>query len=208
LAKARFPTRRGVCTDFRAIPGNGRDAAGSADSPATSRGFLALSCEFAAIPEEEPVSRRLKQAAVVFVVIFAAAQLIRPERANPAIDPSRTIQAHVGTASGLAAVLDRACRDCHSNETVWPWYTHIAPLSWLMAAGVKKGREAVNFSEWGAYLPEQRRILLALSCQDASEGKMPGPYARLRPKTRLSAQDVETICAAARQAEAHTAGSR
>jgi hypothetical protein len=57
-----------------------------------------------------------------------------------------------------------------------------------------------------AYSPEQQRIFLALSCQDASEGKMPGPYARLRPQTGLSAQDVATICAAARQAEAHPAG--
>jgi Haem-binding domain len=147
------------------------------------------------------MGRRVKQAAVVFVIVFAAAQLVRPERANPATDGSRTIQAHVGT-TGLVAVLDRACRDCHSNATVWPWYTHIAPVSWLMAYGVTKGRQAVNFSEWAAYSSEQQRILLALSCQDASEGKMPGPYTRLHPEMRLSAQDIETICAAARQAEA------
>ena len=66
------------------------------------------------------MSRRLKQVAVVFVVVFAAAQLIRPERANPTTDSNRTIQAHAGTASRLAAVLDRACGDCHSNKTVWP----------------------------------------------------------------------------------------
>jgi hypothetical protein len=154
------------------------------------------------------MSRRLKQAAVVFIVVFAAAQLVRPERTNPATDVSRTIQAHVGTASGLVAVLDRACGDCHSNGTVWPWYTKIAPASWLMAYGVTQGRKAVNFSEWAAYPPEQQRILLALSCQDASEGKMPGPYTKLRPETRLSAQDVETICAAARRAEASAADGR
>ena len=144
------------------------------------------------------MSRWLKQGGVVFVVIFAAAQLIRPERANPPTDVSRTIQARVGTASGLVAVLDRSCRDCHSNGTVWPWYTHIAPVSWLMASGVAKGRQAVNFSEWAAYSPEQQRMLLAVSCDDVKSGKMPGPYTRLRPETRLSAADVETICAAAR----------
>jgi hypothetical protein len=148
------------------------------------------------------MSRRLKQAAVIFVVLFAAAQLIRPERANPPTHAGRTIQAHVGTASGLVAVLDRACGDCHSNATVWPWYTQIAPASWLMAYAVTKGREAVNFSEWDSYPPDQRRMLLVLSCRDASEGKMPGPYTLVRPDARLSAQDVETICAAARQAEA------
>lgn len=142
------------------------------------------------------MGRRLKQAAVVFVVVCAAAQLVRPERANPATDASRTIQAHVGTASGLVAVLARACRDCHSNATVWPWYTQIAPLSWLMAYGVREGRNAVNFSEWAAYPPERQRQLLIESCRDASAGKMPGSYTLLHPETRLSAQDIETICAA------------
>ena len=154
------------------------------------------------------MNRRLKQAVLVFIVVFAAAQLIRPERANPATDVSRTIEAHVGPASGLAAVLDRACRDCHSNGTVWPWYTQIAPLSWLMAYGVTKGRKAVNFSEWAAYQPELQRAMLVASCQDVSEGKMPGPYTLLHPETRLSARDLETICAAARQAEANAADRR
>jgi Haem-binding domain len=147
------------------------------------------------------VTRRLKQA-VVFLVVFAAAQLVRPERANPATDVSRTIQAHMGTANGLVAVLDRACRDCHSNATVWPWYTQIAPASWLMAYGVTKGRKAVNFSDWAAYSAEQQRLLLAVSCDDVRSGKMPGPYTLLHPETRLSARDIETICAATRRAEA------
>jgi Haem-binding domain len=148
--------------------------------------------------------RRVKQAVVVFVVVFAAAQLFRPGRANPATDASRTIQAHAGTASGLVSVLDRACRDCHSNETVWPWYTQVAPVSWLMAYVVAEGRKAVNFSDWAAYSPSQQQTLLAVSCDDAMSGKMPGPYTLLHPEMQLSAQDVETVCAAARQAEAHT----
>ena len=152
------------------------------------------------------MSRRLKQAAVVFVIVFAVAQLVRPDRTNPATDACRTIHAHVGTTSGLVAVLDRACRDCHSNGTVWPWYTRVAPLSWAMAYGVTAGRKAVNFSEWAAYQPERQRRLLMESCQDASKGKMPGPWTLLHPEAKLSTQDVETICAAARQVE--TAAAR
>jgi hypothetical protein len=150
------------------------------------------------------VSKRLKQAALVFVVLLAAAQFVRPERANPAIDPNHTIQAQMGTASGVVAVLDRACSDCHSNMTVWPWYTQVAPLSWLMAYGVKEGRRAVNFSEWTAYQPDRQRALLVDACRDVSTGKMPGAYTVLHPDMRLSTQDIETICAASRQAEAHT----
>jgi hypothetical protein len=143
------------------------------------------------------MSRRMRQAAVAFVVVFAAAQLVRPDRRNPPTDATRTIQAHAG-ASRLGAVLDRACRDCHTNATVWPRYTEVAPLSWLMAYGVTKGREAVNFSEWGAYSPDAQRTLLQASCEDVSEGKMPGAYTWLHPETRLSAHDIETICTAAR----------
>src|SRR5512143_2772411 len=151
------------------------------------------------------MSKRLKQAAVVFVAVFAAAQLVRPERANPPTDVNRTIQSHMGTTNGVAAVVDRACRDCHTNATVWPAYTQVAPLSWLMAYAVTEGRKTVNFSDWAAYMPEQQRNLLAQSCQDMTEGKMPGAYTLLRPETRLSVQDIETVCTAARQAETNAA---
>lgn len=145
---------------------------------------------------------RLKKIAVAFVVVFAAAQLVRPGRANPSTDVSRSIQAQMGTASPLVAVVDRACRDCHSNATVWPWYTQIAPLSWLMASGVKEGRRVLNFSEWAGYPPERQRELLAASCRAVTDGKMPGVYSLLRRETRLSTQDVQTICQAAHQAPA------
>jgi len=148
------------------------------------------------------VSRRLKQAAIVLIVLFAAAQVVRPGRANPPTDPSRTIRAHAGMAAGVADVLDRSCGDCHSNATVWPWYTEIAPLSWLMVYGVREGRRTVNFSEWAAYPPDSQRTLLSASCKDAKTGKMPGSYTLLHPEMRLSAQDVETICAASPRAEA------
>jgi hypothetical protein len=61
-----------------------------------------------------------------------------PVLAEPSWDSAET--------RGLA---QRACYDCHSNETVWPWYSHIAPVSWLVQNHVDEGREYLNFSEWG-----------------------------------------------------------
>lgn len=145
------------------------------------------------------MSRRLKQVALGVLVVVVAAQLIRPNRANPPTDESRTLQAQVGTASGLVAVLDRSCGDCHSNNTVWPWYTEIAPLSWLMAYAVNEGRKVVNFSEWTAYTADQQQTLLAQSCGAASQRTMPGAYTWVRPATKLSPQDIEVICAAPSQ---------
>jgi len=145
------------------------------------------------------MSNRLRQAAVAVVILFAGAQLFSPDRTNPPTDPSRTLAAHAGTPTGLAAVVHRSCGDCHSNATTWPWYAKIAPLSWAMAYGVKSGRKALNFSEWAGYSPEQQRSLLTASCSDASHGKMPdGFWTFLHPDARLDARDIETICAAAR----------
>ncbi len=143
--------------------------------------------------------RRLGVAVAVCVALFAAAQLVRPGRAIPATDPAHTIDSQLGAASVLPTVLNRSCGDCHSNATAWPAYTRIAPLSWVVARAEAEGRKAVNFSEWTGYSPERRRALLIRSCEDASTGKMPVEvYLRLRPEARLSARDVETICAASR----------
>jgi hypothetical protein len=151
---------------------------------------------------------KVLRASVAFVVAFlVAAQFVRPNRANPPIDASHTIRAQVGSTTGLADVLDRSCNDCHSNESVWPRAARIAPLSWVMAYAVREGRKAVNFSEWSTYSPTEQRTLLDASCADASSGKMPSVYTWVRPETRLSTQDIETICAAARKSEANAASS-
>jgi len=147
------------------------------------------------------MTKLMKRAAFAFVIVFAAAQLVRSEHSNPATDPTHTLRAQLGSDSGLVTVVDHACRDCHSNETVWPtsWYTQIAPLSWAIASGVAEGRRVLNFSEWATYPPAQQQMLLVASCQTATEGTMPGSaWTLLHPEARLSAQDIETICAAAR----------
>jgi hypothetical protein len=136
--------------------------------------------------------------AAIAVVVLAAAQLIRPDHSSPATDPSRTIHAQRPADSSLATVLDRACNDCHSHQTRWPWYTQVAPVSWVMAYAVKEGRRAVNYSDWAAYSPERQRMLLLKSCQDVTAGRMPGgAWTTLHSEARLTNRDVDTICAAA-----------
>ena len=140
---------------------------------------------------------------ILIVLVLAGAQLVRPQRAPLLTDPSRTIAASLGAGSELAPVLDRACGDCHSNAPVRAWYTEVAPVSWVMSRGATLGRKAVNFSDWASYSPQERRDLLLASCRDATNGTMPmSAYTRFRPEARLSARDVETICAVANQGPA------
>jgi hypothetical protein len=92
-------------------------------------------------------------------------------------------------------MLRRACYDCHSNETRWPWYSRIAPVSWLMSKDVESGRRAFNLSEWNGSRPETGASLLAAACTDLKQGRMPRfPYTLLHPESRLSAKEVESFC--------------
>jgi hypothetical protein len=88
------------------------------------------------------------------------------------------------------ALTVRACFDCHSNETVWPWYSHVAPLSWLVQRDVLEGRRTLNFSEWN------RRQEARESIKTIHEGEMP-PWLYALPGTtaRLKAGERATLIA-------------
>ena len=79
----------------------------------------------------------------------------------------------------------RACFDCHSNETVWPWYSHVAPASWLVWSDVMRGRRKLNFSEWDRPQREVRKTVA-----EVRRGSMPPWY---YPWARLSAAEREVL---------------
>src|SRR5690242_7146490 len=95
------------------------------------------------------VSRPVRWALIVVVALFAAMQLVQPDRRNPPVDPSHSLLAKA--SPGVRAILDRSCRDCHSNDTRWPLYSRVAPMSWLVASHVHDGRDCFNYSEWTSY---------------------------------------------------------
>ena len=117
-------------------------------------------------------------ALVVTVLLALAIQLVPygrdhsnpPVLAEPAWDSPRTEE-----------LVRRACFDCHSNEVEWPWYSNVAPMSWLVLGHVEEGRDELNFSEWG------RRQEIDEIVESVLEGEMPPQYYRLvNSKGRLS----------------------
>jgi hypothetical protein len=149
-----------------------------------------------------------KRITIIGVVLLAAMQVIRPARVNPPTDTTRTVEAVMSTDSPGLRVIDRSCRDCHSNNTTWPWYSNVAPVSWLISHDVVEGRRAVNFSEWASYGPEQRRKLLKKSCDEATEGEMPLTiYVLLHGTAKLTPGDIEAVCSLT-QIELAQSGSR
>src|SRR6516164_493590 len=95
--------------------------------------------------------RRFKFFVIAAVILFFAFQVYRPECTNPPADPKQDIHAILAVDPQVDSVMQRSCNDCHSNQTAWPWYSKVAPASWLVVSDVKRGRAAVNFSEWSKY---------------------------------------------------------
>ena len=83
---------------------------------------------------------------------------------------------------GTRAMALRACFDCHSNQTVWPWYASIAPTSWLVQRDVERGRTTLNFSEWTRRQPAAQE-----AAEEVLEREMPPrAYELLHPNAKLS----------------------
>jgi hypothetical protein len=143
------------------------------DEPYTERG----------VPDIHRRHRRILiglVAGAVGALIFMQFLPIGVSRDNPPV--TQEIAWDSMTTEALA---ERACYDCHSNETYWPWYSYIAPVSWMVVQDVVKGREVLNFSEW---TPEHAAEIQVENAVDlVSKNLMPLPYYEiLHPEARLS----------------------
>jgi hypothetical protein len=95
----------------------------------------------------------------------------------------------------IAAILHRACRDCHTDHTDWRWYSSVAPMLWLMVADVNAGREHISLSKWGRYRLGEQLARLGTICKMVRKDKMPLWYYRsLHPSASLSGNDVVQLC--------------
>lgn len=122
------------------------------------------------------------------VVVFAAIQFVPVDRSNP------PVTAEVPASTEVRAILRRACYDCHSNETVWPWYSKIAPVSWLIARDVHKGRAELNYSTWDRYSTKEQIKKLKESWEEVAEGEMPlWFYLPIHRDAVLSSEDKSAL---------------
>ena len=122
---------------------------------------------------------------VVFLVII---QIFPARRTNP------PVRSDIKAPAAVKAILRRACYDCHSHETRWPWYSRVAPVSWWLVSHVNEARGDLNFSEWPAF----DRELLGMALRDIekqiSEDKMPLPsYRIMHPPARLSEAERQAL---------------
>lgn len=116
-----------------------------------------------------------------------AAQLVPAERVDSPLPPSSSPSGDIAAPPQIEALLTCACYDCHSNQTRWPWYGRIAPVSWLAARDVSLGRRELNFSEWRSYYPRTRKRKLQWMGRALREHTMPPwGYRLMHPRARLT----------------------
>lgn len=141
------------------------------------------------------VVKVVKGASIALFILLLGAQVFRPERTNPAVDEAKTIQSRLHVPANVDAILKRACYDCHSNQTRWPWYSNVAPVSWWLVDHVNHGRSHLNFSEWDQYDAKKAAHHLEEICEEVEAGAMPLPsYLPMHPQARLSAEEVRALC--------------
>jgi len=141
------------------------------------------------------VGKVLRWSAVVVALLFLGAQAYRPDRTNPAVDARKTMRANTQMTPEVEAILRRSCNDCHSSETVWPWYSNVAPASWFLQHHVDEGRRELSFSEWATYTKRKRERKLHEMCEQVESGEMPlKSYLPLHPSARLSDEDKRVLC--------------
>ena len=130
----------------------------------------------------------LKIIAVVLIVAFIGIQFVFIERTNP------PITGEIDAPPQVMELLRRSCYDCHSNETVWPWYSYIAPASWLLADDVAEGRAELNFSEWSGYDDKRKLKKFKEIREEVGEGEMPQwYYILLHPDAALTDEDKQAL---------------
>ena len=143
----------------------------------------------------------LKAAIAVFIVL-AGMQLVPVDRGDPPIDPSRSIFHSESLPPKVENVLRRSCQDCHSNQTRWPWYSYVAPVSWMVAQDVHQARRQMNFSEWAGYSEKKREERLNGICEQVVNGDMPeGKYAFIHRSARVSEDERRAVCQWVEQAQ-------
>ncbi|KAB2807321.1 heme-binding domain-containing protein [Phaeocystidibacter luteus] len=130
------------------------------------------------------------------LIALVIMQFIQPDKTNPESDPSQDFITMNSIDGEIGHLLKTACYDCHSNNTTWPWYSSVAPFSYVVAHHVEEGREHLNFSVWGTYSAERANHKLEECVEEIVEGEMPmAGYVALHSEADLTEEQLEMLMA-------------
>ncbi|MBN1299917.1 MAG: heme-binding domain-containing protein [Melioribacteraceae bacterium] len=136
----------------------------------------------------------LKRILISLIVLFLIAQLFQTDKTNPESDPADDFITIYKPPTKIAHIIKTSCYDCHSYHTRYPWYSYIAPVSWIVKGHIDEGRKRVNFSTWNDYDTQRQKRKLGGCTEAVSEGEMPLPqYLWLHHDANLTGETKEKL---------------
>jgi hypothetical protein len=133
-------------------------------------------------------------------ILLIAIQFIRPARNISSQILATDITKTVKVSDSVQAVLKKACYDCHSNNTNYPWYSNIQPVGWFLANHVSGGKRHLNFSDFGSYTQRRQQSKLNDVANEVQDGGMPlSSYTMIHKEARLNANEKSLIIKWAQQ---------
>jgi hypothetical protein len=131
---------------------------------------------------------------IVLIIIVIAIQFVPTGRPDAISNNPNDILINNAVPDSVVSLLTTSCYDCHSNETVYPWYSYVAPVSWLISRDVNEGKRHMNFSEWESLDKMKKAEILDDLVDEVSDGGMPMLiYPLMHPEAKLTKADRQMI---------------
>lgn len=128
------------------------------------------------------------------LALLVIIQFFRIDKTNPTSDPAKDFIAMTNPPAEVAGMIKASCYDCHSNQSVYPWYTNVAPVSWFIKKHINEGRKHLNFSEWGNYEERRRNHKLEEFYGEVNQREMPlQSYLIIHSESRLTDEQVKKM---------------
>lgn len=136
----------------------------------------------------------LRKTGIVLLIALIVIQFIRPAQNKSVAGQPNDIAVSMRVPEDVQLILRKACYDCHSNNTEYPWYSYIQPVYWWLNHHVEEGKEELNFSEFGAYKLKRKIKKLNEISGEVTEGEMPlTSYTWMHKEAKLSKEEANKI---------------
>ena len=147
-----------------------------------------------------------KKILLAILVIFIGIQFFRPARNLSTVVSNNDITKHYFIPEQITGILARSCNDCHSNNTAYPWYANVQPVSWWLQNHINEGKRKLNFSEFGSYTPRKQDHKMEEFIEAIEEDEMPlNSYLWVHHDAKLSSDDKKALTDWAKQLRAEIA---
>ena len=141
------------------------------------------------------MKRFIKIAVLVLAIVFVVLQFFQIDKTNPEIVQAETLEAIISIPPDVKIILEKACNDCHTNNTRYPWYSYFQPSGWFLKDHVEHGKQHFNMSKFATYDARKQAKKLEEICEQVESGEMPLPsYLYIHREAVLTDTEKKALC--------------